>query len=82
MEVVTILAVDVVDCGTPHDIEVIALLVHPADERADFPGDDALIEHADAACLDEFEGWVGRSYAESALRAGLHVAAVQGLGPR
>jgi hypothetical protein len=66
-EVVSIVAVDVVDCGTPHDIEVIALVVHPADERADYPGDNALIQHADAACLDRFEGWVGRSYAESAL---------------
>jgi hypothetical protein len=66
-EVVTILAVDVVDCETPHDLEVIARVVHPADEQADFPGDDALIEHADASCLDGFEAWVGRPYAESVL---------------
>ncbi len=81
-EAVTVLAVDVVDCETPHEEEVIARLAHPAGRQADFPGDDALIEHADAACLDEFEGWVGRPYAESALAAGLRVAAVQGLGPR
>ena len=51
----------------PHDTEVIALVVHPAEERADYPGEDALIEHANAACVDRFVAWVGLSYAESAL---------------
>ena len=66
----TVLAVDVVDCETPHEEEVIARLAHPADRQAAFPGDEALIEHADDACLDEFEGWVGRPYDESALQLG------------
>jgi hypothetical protein len=69
-EAVTVLAVDVVDCETPHEEEVIARLAHPADRQAAFPGDEALIEHADDACLDEFEGWVGRPYDESALQLG------------
>ena len=66
-ETTTVLAVDVVDCATPHDTEVIALVVHPADEQADYPGEDALIEHANDACVDRFVSWVGLSYAESAL---------------
>jgi hypothetical protein len=67
---VTIVAVDVVDCAAPHQEEIIARVAHPADRKADFPGDEALIEHAEVACLEEFERWVGRPYAESALALG------------
>jgi hypothetical protein len=63
----SIIALDVVDCGTPHVAEVIARVVHPAGRSADYPGDVALNEHAELGCINEFEQSVGRSYAESEL---------------
>ena len=40
---------------------------YPAGDDDPFPGDDAMIDHAEVECLDAFERWVGRPYLESAL---------------
>lgn len=61
-ELVTTL--EIVDCAEPHDNEVYAktLLTESV-----WPGSEAVEEVAFAACLGEFEGYVGETYAESSL---------------
>lgn len=54
-----------VDCAEPHDNEVFALLTY--DESDVYPGQDALFERGKELCIDEFESYVGMSYAESDL---------------
>lgn len=57
-------APDVVDCGQPHDNEVIA--VWQVDDDA-HPGEAALDEKADTVCGDAFEPFVGLDHDTSAL---------------
>ena len=52
------------DCGQPHDYELFATLVHPANER---PSDDALFAYTSDQCLARFERYVGKAYEESLL---------------
>lgn len=69
-ETVTIVAVNVVDCATPHDMEAVGRITHPADKNTDFPSDEALSRYSTGPCIDEFEAWVGRPYDESELLLG------------
>ncbi len=69
-EITTVLAVNVVPCSESHDEEVVGQVRHPADPDADFPGDEAMIAHADMECMEAFEQWVGRAYSESSLELG------------
>jgi len=57
-------SLEIVDCSQPHDNEVFAEVA--SDESA-FPGNQALREFGFAACLPEFEAYVGETYAESPL---------------
>jgi hypothetical protein len=66
-EVATVVAVNVRPCHQSHDAEVVGVVHHPAGDEADFPGDDALFDHAEVTCVDAFEDWVGVSFAESSL---------------
>lgn len=62
--------VDVVDCDTPHEYEVYALVQHEAGPGEEYPGDEAISDFADDACLgSSFEDYVGRSYQDSELYA-------------
>jgi hypothetical protein len=54
--------VPVVDCDEPHDSEIYASAIM---DDGDYPGEEATIQFADDACLDEFEDFVGISYDES-----------------
>lgn len=67
-------ATDVVDaalaevpCAEPHDAEVYALIEHPADLGAGYPGEDALIQYAGPECLSGFGDFVGAPYETSSL---------------
>jgi len=51
-----------VPCSEPHDSEIYASYIIAGDT---FPGTDAVIEEADAACLEAFPGFVGVDYSES-----------------
>ena len=55
----------VVDCQEPHEYEVFSVLDHEAGPDAAFPGDQALLEYADAACQPPFEAFVGHDYQTS-----------------
>lgn len=56
--------VPIVDCAEPHDNEVF----HSFEAaEGDFPGDDALVEQAEAECLPAFAEYVGAEYADSTL---------------
>jgi len=57
--------VNVVDCEQPHEHEVFALVNHPAGDADAYPGDDALVEYADAECRPPFEEYVDRDYETS-----------------
>jgi len=59
----TVYALEVLDCATPHDREVFAVLRLPGD---DYPAAD-IERDANRRCLAEFEGYVGRSFEESTL---------------
>lgn len=51
-------------CDEPHDLEVYEVSTLP---EGDYPGDDAVEELAQEACVRAFEGYVGASYEESEL---------------
>jgi hypothetical protein len=59
--------VPLVDCSEPHDNEVYETVTVDGDE---YPGDQAIAEHADQVCLDAFEGFVGLDYMSSDLDFG------------
>jgi hypothetical protein len=59
--------VDVVPCDEPHVYEAFAVVEHPAGDDEPYPGEDETLEYSDAACRDEFEGYVGTSYDDSDL---------------
>lgn len=54
-----------IDCSEPHDYEVYH--VGDLDETGTYPGFDQVAEMSGELCRTEFEGFVGRSYAGSAL---------------
>ena len=56
-----------VPCDEEHTMEVFALPVWPDTESDVFPGSNQLSDFADAACLDEFFGYVGIDYVDSEL---------------
>ena len=55
----------VVSCDAPHDNEVFALVNHPDDLNAPFPGQDAISEFADEQCKAVYYSYVGAAYADS-----------------
>lgn len=56
-----------VPCAEPHDVEVAAVLDHPAGPELDFPGEEAVDAYALDQCLLRFEEYVGVAYEASAL---------------
>lgn len=54
-----------VPCSSPHTEEVYALVVDHA--GSNYPGSDALVHFANAACLQRFAGYVGVDYQYSQL---------------
>lgn len=58
----TVETIPTVPCAEPHDSEIYASIIMRGDV---YPGQDAVIAEADAACLDAFAGFIGTSYAES-----------------
>ena len=59
--------VDEVACTDPHQAEVYALVAHSATVDEPFPGEGELTSFADEVCIDEFQGYVGVAYEQSAL---------------
>jgi hypothetical protein len=49
-------------CSEPHDLEVYALIDHPASAGDPYPGDDAVYTWGVEQCLPLFTGYVGASY--------------------
>lgn len=65
--------IEVVDCATPHDLEAYAQPQYQATDPAatdpaEFPGQRELDSFAQGACAQEFEAYVGQSYADSDLQ--------------
>lgn len=58
-------SVTVVGCDRTHIYEVFAVLDHEGGDDADYPGDDSMLEYADAACQPPFEEYVGTDYNDS-----------------
>lgn len=56
--------VQAVPCDEPHTQEVFAVPEFP-DERGVYPGEAALQQFADAACLEAFEAYTGTDYLDS-----------------
>lgn len=59
-------SVETVPCAEPHSEEIFAIANIPEGD-GQFPGWDAILEHAERLCTAEFESFVGRSYEESEL---------------
>lgn len=57
-------SVEAVPCTDPHDAEVYAKFDMP---DGIYPGEAAIVEAGDAGCLEQFAGFVGKPFAESAL---------------
>jgi WD40 repeat protein len=57
--------VDIVDCGDSHDLEVFAVLEHPAPFADPYPGDLALNDYAEQECTERFESFTGKTLEES-----------------
>jgi len=58
----TVDTIPTVPCSEPHDSEIYASIIMSGDV---YPGDDAVIAEADAACLDAYAGFAGVAYADS-----------------
>jgi hypothetical protein len=57
-----------VSCDQPHGQEAYAVVTFTPDEDSDaFPGEEALQAFADGHCAEEFRGYVGIDYLDSAL---------------
>ena len=54
-------------CTEAHDVEVAAVLEHPAGPGIDFPGEAAVDGYATDQCLLRFEEYVGAPYEASSL---------------
>lgn len=57
--------VTVVDCDESHVYEAFAIFDHEAGDGEPYPGDQELLEYADAACQSPFEDYVGIEYQSS-----------------
>jgi hypothetical protein len=66
-ETTEVFTVRTVTCEEPHDIEVYALVTHPAGSEEPYPGDDDVAQFADDECLGRFADFVGVAYEDSAL---------------
>lgn len=66
-ESVEVTHAEVVDCATPHAVEVFLVASLNSEPDAPYPGDDAVLVAADQVCLDAFPTYVGAPYVESAL---------------
>lgn len=62
-----------VGCDGPHDREAYFVAQYPADEDAPVPPEETLRRWAEAACLEEFEAFVGLEYVLSKLEIGVIV---------
>jgi len=54
-----------VDCDAPHDNEIYAFGLYPADEDDEFPDEETLDEFTDEYCTEVFEEYVGIAYDDS-----------------
>lgn len=54
-----------VDCDAPHDGQVLGLF--ELDDSGGFPGADVVVDEGEDRCVEQFESFVGVSYADSAL---------------
>jgi hypothetical protein len=54
-----------VDCDAPHDNEIYAFGLYPADDGAPFPDEETLDEFTDEYCTEVFEEYVGIAYEDS-----------------
>jgi hypothetical protein len=54
-----------VDCEDPHRNEIYLVTAMPEEAGSEFPGEEAVAEFADDACLTAFESFVGLAYVES-----------------
>lgn len=52
-------SVEVVACDSRHDLEVFAVVVHPAAPGDAFPGMDELLRYANPICLKRFPEYAG-----------------------
>ena len=59
--------VEPVGCDVPHDAEIYAIVDHPAQPGAPFPGEEALRAFSDEECVERFEAYVGVDYAISTI---------------
>lgn len=57
----------IVDCSEPHDAEVALVTEYPAGPDDPYPGEDALDDFFDDACVPAFEDYVGTTGGETAL---------------
>ena len=55
----------VVDCAQPHVYEAFHVFDHEAGPDDAYPGDDQIVEYADAQCQPPFEEFVGTDYESS-----------------
>ena len=62
-----------VGCDGPHDREAYFVAQYPADDDAPVPPEETLRRWAEAACLEEFESFVGLEYVLSQLEIGVIV---------
>lgn len=68
----------IVGCDGPHDREAYFRTEYPAGEIESYPLDDILRRWAEAACLEEFEAFVGLEYVLSELEIGAIVPTFEG----
>ena len=54
--------VKTVSCTADHDLEVYAVLDHPAAPKTPFPGTDNLVRYASPLCLAQFKGYAGVAF--------------------
>ncbi|MEO7117684.1 MAG: septum formation family protein [Candidatus Limnocylindrales bacterium] len=58
--------VEVIPCTDPHDYEVYFLATY-APDGSTYPGETLMTDFSDTACANSFQGYVGKSPAESTL---------------
>jgi hypothetical protein len=54
-----------VECASPHDAEVFALVTLPGEPGGSYPGDDEIFRLGDQLCRDQFASYVGIDYLDS-----------------
>jgi Septum formation len=54
-----------VECASPHDAEVFALVTLPGEPSGSYPGDDEIFRLGDQLCRDQFASYVGIDYLDS-----------------